>query len=411
MQQVYFTNPGEIDPRTITTMGVNVKPGDSPIGYFGTGLKYAIAVLLRNEQEVEVYSGTTKYSFSAAPQEIRGKWFNIVAMSRDGAEPRSLGFTMDLGRNWTVENAYRELHSNSLDECGEPGREGAAEPRAGHTTIVVRGGAFAKAHRDRWQFLLDPARAKLASNGAVEVYAGSAKHVFYKGIAAYALDKPSAYLYNITATMRLTEDRTLDDAWTVRHLISHALVSAAHSSILEAVFTNAEAFEANLDYYLASPSEVALDCIERIMKERPLALLDAPRKMYYDKRKKVITREEFEPTAAQREKLDSAIAFCTQIGFPIASYALHFAELGQRIVALAEAGAIWLSPRALAGDEDELATTLIEEFIHLRNRVDDATRRMQNVLFDEIVRLGRQVVAQHDAPAEWSGTRFDPPNL
>jgi len=46
---ITFENDGEIDLRAISQFGINVKTGDSPIGFFGTGLKYALAVLMREE--------------------------------------------------------------------------------------------------------------------------------------------------------------------------------------------------------------------------------------------------------------------------------------------------------------------------------------------------------------------------
>src|SRR5208282_5619824 len=99
---VVFTNPGEIDPRTITTLGVSVKETKSPIGFFGTGLKIAIAVLLRNHQRITIYSGLTKYEFSCAPETIRGQEFNIVQMNNI-----PLGFTTDMGKVWEMWMAYR----------------------------------------------------------------------------------------------------------------------------------------------------------------------------------------------------------------------------------------------------------------------------------------------------------------
>ena len=119
---VTFHNPGEIDLRVISTMGVNVKPdNDAAIGYFGTGLKYAIAVLLRHRQQVVVWSGWRRVELTATTETIRGKDFAVVNM-RDGDGPwQSLGFTTELGRNWTLENAYRELYSNCKDEGGEFG--------------------------------------------------------------------------------------------------------------------------------------------------------------------------------------------------------------------------------------------------------------------------------------------------
>ena len=51
---VSFVNSGEIDPLTITTIGVSVKEGENPFGVFGTGLKYSIAILLRTHHSVSI---------------------------------------------------------------------------------------------------------------------------------------------------------------------------------------------------------------------------------------------------------------------------------------------------------------------------------------------------------------------
>lgn len=56
---IVFENEGEIDPQLIMLIGVNVKASDSAIGFFGTGLKYAIACLLRWGEEIEIQSGTS----------------------------------------------------------------------------------------------------------------------------------------------------------------------------------------------------------------------------------------------------------------------------------------------------------------------------------------------------------------
>jgi len=47
---IVFENQGEIDLIAFTPFGVNTKETDSPIGFFGTGLKYATAVLTLYEE-------------------------------------------------------------------------------------------------------------------------------------------------------------------------------------------------------------------------------------------------------------------------------------------------------------------------------------------------------------------------
>src|SRR3954471_10625130 len=47
---VVFETKGKLDLRSLTVFGLNAKPTTtSPIGFFGTGLKYAVAVLSRRE--------------------------------------------------------------------------------------------------------------------------------------------------------------------------------------------------------------------------------------------------------------------------------------------------------------------------------------------------------------------------
>jgi hypothetical protein len=63
-QQLVFETPGLIDLRAFTVMGFNAKPAtENPIGYFGTGLKYAISVLCRLGTKPVVWIGQDKYTF------------------------------------------------------------------------------------------------------------------------------------------------------------------------------------------------------------------------------------------------------------------------------------------------------------------------------------------------------------
>src|SRR4030066_94299 len=45
---ISFQNPGLIPLECITTFGLSAKDTANPIGQFGTGLKYAISIILRN---------------------------------------------------------------------------------------------------------------------------------------------------------------------------------------------------------------------------------------------------------------------------------------------------------------------------------------------------------------------------
>ncbi|WP_198164368.1 hypothetical protein, partial [Bradyrhizobium jicamae] len=69
---VYFCNAEPIDLNAIALMGVSVKTGASPIGYFGTGLKFSIATLLRTGHEVTLIRNGETIPFTVNHEVIRG---------------------------------------------------------------------------------------------------------------------------------------------------------------------------------------------------------------------------------------------------------------------------------------------------------------------------------------------------
>ena len=144
---LYFTNPGEIDIRGATIAGLSAKDTNTPIGKFGTGLKYAIASILRWGGDITIYAGPTHYQFTALDLDFRGAAFKQVAMNicpsdQAGSEAPSsqtpLGFTTEYGKHWEPWEIFRELLANARDEGGDvsdtpPNHIG----QPGNTTIVV----------------------------------------------------------------------------------------------------------------------------------------------------------------------------------------------------------------------------------------------------------------------------------
>ena len=67
---IYFSNEEPIDIKAIELMGVSIKE-DGAIGYFGTGLKLAIATILLNECQISVMIDGEKFDFTSNPETIR----------------------------------------------------------------------------------------------------------------------------------------------------------------------------------------------------------------------------------------------------------------------------------------------------------------------------------------------------
>ena len=279
---IVFENDGEIDPRLVMLIGVNVKETESPIGFFGTGLKYAVACLLRWGEEIRIQSGVNEFTFRSTPTEIRGKSFGIISMfSRyDRAE---LGFTTDLGKRWEPWMVYRELWCNAHDEPSPRvyDVDVAPRPSVGTTRVVVGGTQIEDAHGSRSQFILDIDRSPICSTGAVDIYAGPAKRIFYRGIAVRNLGKPALYTFNIKEALALTEDRTAN-AWWTDVLIARALTHIDCVSVIdETLLAPPAVYESTIDYdYAADPKAPWQIRAAAIVADRPLDVPTSVRRKF-----------------------------------------------------------------------------------------------------------------------------------
>jgi hypothetical protein len=88
-----FSNPGILDMNLLKLLGVSVKESDNPIGFFGTGLTYAMATALRLGGAMTIYSNGERYEVGGRPVTLRDKQFTQVMLND---EP--LGFTTELGK-------------------------------------------------------------------------------------------------------------------------------------------------------------------------------------------------------------------------------------------------------------------------------------------------------------------------
>ena len=214
---VYFANSGLIDLDVIRVMGVSVKTRDNPIGYFGTGLKFALSTLLRTGHTVELRRGGDVIQFTGRPAEVRGREVTRVFM---GDEP--LPFTTELGRNWDVWQAYREMHSNTLDEAGII----SDQELSADTVFAVSGEAIQREYLNRDAIFIGG--RPVASNEFLEVYPGPTQNVYYQGVRAGMLPKPSRFAYNFLCPMTLTEDRTFESQFTVQWKLAQLIPRLSH---------------------------------------------------------------------------------------------------------------------------------------------------------------------------------------
>lgn len=266
---VTFQNPGLIPMEAVTTMGVSAKEGDNPIGFFGTGLKYAIASLLRTGQKITIWRGLDRYDFKTQTGEVRGKEFDFIHMiessvngALDGPSHR-LGFTTHLGARWEMWQVFRELHSNALDEGGTS-VVARLEPREGYTTIQARGTQIVDAAAKRSQIFLET--KPIATLDGLAIHPEPSHRLYYRGVQVMGLSKPSAFTYNVLSPMELTEDRTLKYPWAADSTVAAGLRQCGDIEILEKALTNKKGFEDTMSFRACSDSfyETVLLLIEKL---------------------------------------------------------------------------------------------------------------------------------------------------
>lgn len=299
MVDVIHITPGLLDVRGFTILGLHAKPNSkNPIGKFGSGLKYAIATLLRLECSIRVFIGKTEYEFYTSQGDFRGVDYKQLRMKkREGFTSRwryiELPFTMEFGKFWKSWQAYRELESNTRDESGETflGEFDQSKLRDDYTTIVVSGRAYEEAYMERDKVFLPNALTVREGDERVQVFNEPSKHLYWRGVRVFDLEKPSVYTYNILDDMELTEDRTLKYMWDAQSKIAaYVARSKDHKLINAVVSADAEKFfEGRLDwdYAYTTPSE---SFKEVLSKKKSRGGYIAPRALlYYNKYTPVVS--------------------------------------------------------------------------------------------------------------------------
>ncbi len=387
MSYVSFQNPGLIDMRAVRTFGASSKETSNPIGFFGTGLKYAIAVAVRLGCEVEIYRGRDEhYVFGKKTTTIRVDDFELITMNDE-----ELAFTTELGKKWEPWQAFRELWCNAIDEGGEVYNR-RVKPRSGRTTVVVHGDPIADVYNIRDQIMLQSKPRWMV--GGVEISHRRSSHQYYRGVRVGDLRKPSHLTYNVVGhPCELTEDRTLKYDWYWRNRVVEAIANADDPVLLDAVLDAEEmSFEASLDF---SDEELGPALVEAL-GARDLRKISNPTfmralfKMTGEKRKP----KKHELDENDGEILTRARLFLRDMGYEITYPVVVTEEMDENILGLAADDTIYINRRTLMMGSKMVAGTLFEEQIHLQHKLVDESRTMQNWLIDALMTTGEKLVGR-----------------
>ena len=290
---IVFQNEGLMPLEAATTFGINVKLGENPIGFFGTGLKYAIAVTLRLGGKFRLFLGEVEYEFYVKDSDFRGQEFGFIRMKKRKSllgkwSYEKLAYTTELGKHWEPWMAVREIESNTRDENGESfipcgpwdddvtGDEFLFENHISYnrTIIVIECPEMEEAYEEL-ETIFRPEQKLLAEIGPLKIFKGESNYIFFRGLRVTDLHKPSIFTYDFDLGVTLTEDRTSRFPHSDSHRIMEAFMSTNDQDLLDTVMDADEDnwFEGSLQWdqpYVSSGPSYYASLGSRIAEGRKL---------------------------------------------------------------------------------------------------------------------------------------------
>lgn len=401
MKYIVFENEGEIDIRMIRTFGISAKETDNPIGFFGTGLKYAIAILIRNGCEIFTQAGLTEYSIKKKVVNVRGKDFDMIEMNG-----RELPFTTHLGVNWENWQAFRELYCNCKDEKGTIHLiNKIPRPEPNVTKVFIRGEGLEDLYVERNTIILDMPNSMCHHAKGLDIYEEPNEYFYYRGIRVMGLDPISRFTYNIIDHQSLTEDRTLTFGSLMTGTVACKIASLEDKAIITKILTSSKYTWEGLFNYMDlkyTASSITKEFREVLAKEYianndecNLSALRLHAELERERSPKSFKTVEIDEI--QKKQLARAIMVCKQLFDDFDNYPIKVVKtLGNQTMALADSvyKEIILSRDCFGHGTKFVVSTLIEEYVHLKKGYDDNSRGMQTYLFDFITTMTEKYITQ-----------------
>lgn len=412
---------GEIEIEAFTLIGASSKRNDlSKIGYFGSGLKYSISALLRNNIEFKVFQGETEIKFETVDKSFRNEIYKAISV--DGQET-SMTTTMG-GSDWDLPFApIREIYSNALDEDDDAGLKKVSEIKGerGTTTIYIEMNENVDHFYENFNlYFCNKNPNVIHSNENASIYPaidGDGIRYFRKGILCHHDEKEkSVFNYN-SAFFDINESRVLSNHYGARAWIARSLKVCTNESVIKTLIStlqggNSGYLEHKLDWSWWQkfsdewfdicknkkfiPAEMVMFAKPSQLEGRiilPKGLLIALFRQFPDldilglseKQDGTDYIEDTAPSIILTDKVIDALGVLNKTRYthrlvnPNIVYA-NFCE--KDTLGMAENGKIILSTKLESYDIDAIAKIIIEENEHNKTGFDDESRSFQNHLFD-----------------------------
>lgn len=414
---IKIENKGEIDINSFLLIGATNKRGnDDMIGYFGSGLKYAIAVLLKFGIPFSVFTGTKEIKITTSRKDFRGQKIDVIKING-----KLTNMTTDMGPSWKAWFAVREIYCNAIDE-GEHNIGITDKPAGekGKTLFFIQFGDELKHMFSNWDKYFSDKRKDLVIENklhGVKMFSGNKEDliVYRKGIQCYYEKKSSLYHYDLS-WVDINESRVLESFWDLKFHLPKKIAQMADSGVIKNIFDNyKDTFEGGLEWHYArSFNKEWLDVIDgrtlvvdeiaghfqEEMASNPKGFLILSARMvnalrdYFGNRVTVIgmsdsydSGSKLEMTTKQAEYTNDALDFLKRGGIEIKAPIVIYEFQDEQVFGEAKNGEIRLSHKIFDMGKRVVVATILEEASHLDSGKGDKTRAFQDYLFNKLINL------------------------
>ncbi len=421
MKTIKITSSGEIDIRAFSKMGASSKRQDgSKIGMFGSGLKYSLAFLLRNEIPFKVFSGYREVKFTTQEDTFRGATINNIFING-----RETDLTTDMGMDWQHWFVVREIFCNALDE--NDGQISVvdidlekAEPIEDYTTFYIQCDSTFNDILNNWQLYFSDRRTDCVyENGNDKIFTGGDSVLIYrKGIRCFYLEKQKSMFSYDMSWVDINESRVIADEWNFKYKLCNVLKKITDSGIINTILYNINEYWEK-SFYWGSSQNFSKEWLEGIgdkilVPYENAGFWDEEVKYLLRKKKCIILPHEMiqglkisfgedikvigemdgggsdvkiinELSKRQSFLLEEAINFLKSINYDI-TYPIKVVRFSKsNTLGQAVDETILLSEKVFDMGTREVVNTMIEENEHLKTGYSDETRQFQTHLINLLI--------------------------